>query len=194
MIIGSKDAFKDGVIYGWAYDTEDPPVQLKIVVETEAGPAAEGVADVKRPDLAEAGIGNGDHAFRIALPGHAALPIDKVRVFAMRGDGKRTELLATSSEESQLGNLLRIHAVSVRKRIAELETRLEEVEYAAFHQPRDSDAATEERVAIFDLIHALDNRVSGAEVFLVRIDEALRKLTEEQRPRRGGFWNMFGRR
>ena len=59
----------DGVILqGWAWDTlhPDAPVCLEVLVDGK--PLALAYADLPRPDLAAAGIGDGRHGFSLALP------------------------------------------------------------------------------------------------------------------------------
>jgi len=72
--------------WGWAFDDADPASHLHVVAHLDGVQVGAGVADVVRADLAAAGIGAGDHMFRIGftpriLP--AALP--RLRITALRG-------------------------------------------------------------------------------------------------------------
>lgn len=65
---GSFDGFEGRYVIGWARDpvNGELPVAVDIVADNRSVPG--GVADLYRGDLAEAGIGQGKHAFRVALP------------------------------------------------------------------------------------------------------------------------------
>lgn len=65
---GRLDAVLDGRALGWAWRPSDPSERLPVVVAIDDRPVARGVADRSRASLAEAGIGDGAHAFVIALP------------------------------------------------------------------------------------------------------------------------------
>lgn len=64
---GHIDFFDGGFIEGWAWDAAQPdqPIELKIFSNDEL--LGTGVADLHRPDLKKAGIGNGRHGFKIKI-------------------------------------------------------------------------------------------------------------------------------
>uniref|UniRef100_A0A7V6CEB0 Uncharacterized protein n=1 Tax=Thermodesulfobacterium geofontis TaxID=1295609 RepID=A0A7V6CEB0_9BACT len=66
--IGSLDAVKGFYVYGWAYNRKNPEERVEVVVLVDGKPVAEGVADLFRQDLLDAGIGDGKHGFRIRIP------------------------------------------------------------------------------------------------------------------------------
>ena len=71
---------------GWAFDDADPASHLQVVAHLDGVQVGVGAADIVRADLAAAGIGAGDHMFRIGfsppiLP--AALP--RLRITALCG-------------------------------------------------------------------------------------------------------------
>lgn len=53
---------------GWAYAPEAPGRTLTIEAHVDGQPVARGQANLLRPDLAAAGIGDGRHAYRLSLP------------------------------------------------------------------------------------------------------------------------------
>lgn len=71
---------------GWAFDDADPAGHIRILAHLDGAQVGAGAADIARADLAAAGMGAGDHMFRIGfnpslLP--AALP--RLRITALRG-------------------------------------------------------------------------------------------------------------
>src|SRR5262245_50426121 len=65
---GRVDAIDQGRIFGWAFDPMAPDQRLTIRVLLDGKAIAEAVADRNRPDLRRNGIGDGKHAFEVALP------------------------------------------------------------------------------------------------------------------------------
>ena len=68
---GRLEAVRHGHIEGWAFDPRDPTRRLEIEVLCDGQVQGRSVADLYRQDLAEAGVGDGRHAF--ALPLSSAL-------------------------------------------------------------------------------------------------------------------------
>jgi GT2 family glycosyltransferase len=66
--IGNLDFVKGFYVYGWAYNKKDLDERVEVVVFVDDKPVAEGVADLFRQDLLDAGIGDGKHGFIIKLP------------------------------------------------------------------------------------------------------------------------------
>jgi hypothetical protein len=66
--VGNVDGTADGHLVGWAWDPTRPgePVRVDLLIEGQVVLSA--VADQYREDLAAGGIGEGRHAFRVALP------------------------------------------------------------------------------------------------------------------------------
>lgn len=64
---GVVDYVDGGVVAGWVIDQEFPNLPVSLVVHTDTGETATGLADIYREDLAAIGKGNGRHGFRIAL-------------------------------------------------------------------------------------------------------------------------------
>lgn len=66
------DGVSDGRIFGWAWDPTDPTVRLELAVSVDGRRVGSVVADRERPDLREAGIGDGRHGFELTLPSKVA--------------------------------------------------------------------------------------------------------------------------
>lgn len=67
-IRGNVDGIHGTAILGWAQDADAPHDTLEVEVTEGNRLVSRGLADRMRPDLHEAGIGNGNHGFEIALP------------------------------------------------------------------------------------------------------------------------------
>ncbi len=64
---GHVDAFEGGYLRGWARDVEQESTRVRISVRCGARTVGVGVADMYRPDLKEAELGDGHHGFAILL-------------------------------------------------------------------------------------------------------------------------------
>jgi glycosyltransferase involved in cell wall biosynthesis len=71
-IQGQVEEVRDGVVSGWAWNPVTPDWRMGVRAIFDGLDVAGGLADVKRPPLAEAGIGDGRHGFRIRLPARVA--------------------------------------------------------------------------------------------------------------------------
>ena len=70
-IAGYLDRFGNGRLVGWAADRNDPSAHLRIELRHKGQPIQDGLADIERRDVNEAGIA-GDHGFVLVLS--TALP------------------------------------------------------------------------------------------------------------------------
>jgi len=71
-VVGRVEQASDGIVSGWAYRSGAPAWRVWVRVIVDGVEACSGVADLDRPSLAQAGIGDGRHGFRFELP--AVLP------------------------------------------------------------------------------------------------------------------------
>ncbi len=62
------EAVIDGHVVGWAWDPAQPSARLRLRVLVDGLVVTEAFAGLERPDLVAAGIGDGLHAFHVALP------------------------------------------------------------------------------------------------------------------------------
>jgi NADPH:quinone reductase-like Zn-dependent oxidoreductase/glycosyltransferase involved in cell wall biosynthesis len=67
-ILGRIDRVCDGVVSGWACKPAELDRRAELRALVDGVELATGRADLDRPDLAEAGLGDGRYGFRIALP------------------------------------------------------------------------------------------------------------------------------
>jgi O-antigen biosynthesis protein len=70
---GWLDLAQHDLIEGWAFDPANPAAAVTVIILANGAEIARLVADRYRPDLAEAGIGDGRHAFSYAVPGGLAI-------------------------------------------------------------------------------------------------------------------------
>ncbi len=70
-VLGFLDRYEKGVVSGWAHDPKRPAMRLLIEILVDGEKVAEGEASRHRPDLEQAGMGDGRHAFDIPLPDSA---------------------------------------------------------------------------------------------------------------------------
>jgi GT2 family glycosyltransferase/glycosyltransferase involved in cell wall biosynthesis len=67
IVKGYIEDFKDGNLYGWVYDSAHPNESLDVSIYIDKKLVGIGLAGIYRPDLEEAGFGNGYHGFIINL-------------------------------------------------------------------------------------------------------------------------------
>jgi len=71
---GRVERVRDGVVEGWAWNSGAPDRRLELRVSLDGQEVGATVAELPRPSLAAAGIGDGVHAFRFVLPATLAGP------------------------------------------------------------------------------------------------------------------------
>jgi len=89
-VSGTFDGLDGRYAVGWARDDVQLTVPVPIEILADERWVAEGVANVLRGDLLDAGIGDGKHGFRIALP--SELCDGKPHEIRVRAGAKRVEL------------------------------------------------------------------------------------------------------
>src|ERR1700752_3996261 len=67
ILKGVVEILEPANIRGWTYLTDQADVHLEVKASVNGDLIGSGRADIMRKDLAEAGIGRGDHAFDIRL-------------------------------------------------------------------------------------------------------------------------------
>ncbi|WP_077965441.1 hypothetical protein [Ensifer adhaerens] len=96
---GRVDAIDQGRVFGWAFDPETPEKRLAIRVLLDGKVIAEALADRNRPDLKRNGIGDGNHAFEIALPEMANARAGELVVLAATDKGGELPLRVPKPDE-----------------------------------------------------------------------------------------------
>ncbi len=73
-IDGRVEQVRDGVLEGWAWCPDWPQERLGLRILLDGEEVGATIAELRRPSLQEAGIGDGAHAFRFELPVDRAHP------------------------------------------------------------------------------------------------------------------------
>ena len=181
-VTGCIDAIAGDRVFGWAWDAKKPSTRIAIRVEVEGKVIAAALADQPREDLATNGIGDGKHAFEIAVA--KGTPPEKMRVYSVCSQtGETMELTQRAAEGSPEaggpGEELRsaVHALYRSQRFAQgkVESLVDTVE------------GLRKEMAAKDREAAVATRLETIEVAVARIDALIReqatKLDElEQRP------------
>jgi hypothetical protein len=172
---GFVDALDGGRLFGWAWDRLHPQERLRIEVSVDGEVVAEATADQARPDLRAGGIGDGEHAFEVAVP-EGATPV----AVAISSTGERIELKVRGPEEQGAETLVLLRQVAgAVDMLGRGQRRL-----GAVLTERDKAAPGETEdlhKLVADLAAAqkeLQKQQDCFEVFLVRFDSLLRDLTE----------------
>ncbi|HJL17569.1 MAG TPA: phytanoyl-CoA dioxygenase family protein [Sandaracinaceae bacterium LLY-WYZ-13_1] len=86
-IDGHLDGVREGRVFGWAWDPRDASARVEIEVRVDGSPLGRVAAEKPRPDLREAGIGDGQHGFELEVP-EPFVDGRFHRVEACHGDGR----------------------------------------------------------------------------------------------------------
>lgn len=182
MLIGNIDAFERGKLYGWAYNPDAVSEHLVIRVQSGNEIVSETVAKLKRPDLPGAGLGDGDHAFEMTLP-PAVKSLEGLLVTAHSAKHGEAVLSALPRDDKHLNAILQIYTARFNSALAAVRSQLDEVggEVANLKfKAEEGEAAA----GLESRLQGLEKRIDSIEVFLVRIDETLRGLSETLPKRR----------
>lgn len=96
ILQGRVEQIRDGIVSGWAWNPDAPAWRVRVRALVDGVEAGSTVADLHRPSLAEAGIGDGRHGFRVELAPTVALRGQ--HVLRIEGDG-RSPLPASAAFE-----------------------------------------------------------------------------------------------
>lgn len=90
---GRVEGVDNGVLRGWAWDPLRPDHHLSVKVVVADRPPVDAIADRSRGDLKRAGIGAGDHSFKLTLPAsHLTGEALEARLLAVDQGGVEHEL------------------------------------------------------------------------------------------------------
>ena len=192
MLTGRVDDLRNSKIFGWTFNTESPGEHL--VVRVMQGPRviASGVANLLRPDLPDAGIGEGDHAFEIVMPPN----IDSfhgLMVIAQSAKDGEIALPIASNDDRRLDDLFDIFSSRYEEALIAMKEELDRVKDRCDSLEGESEATTTTLPPDLDhRLAKLETRMEAAEIFFVRIDEMVHKLVDAQRKKtRKRFLGIF---
>jgi hypothetical protein len=194
MLTGRVDEMKNGKIFGWAFNAEQPGEHLLIRVMRGAQVVAGGVANITRRDLPEAGVGDGDHAFAIEVPPNIT-SFQGLMIVAQSQKAGEIPLPIATNDERRFDDMFSVFAdryedalVAFKEEIVTLRQRCEALETAQQSKPGHP---VELPGDLSQRLSGLEARLEAAEVFFVRIDEAVRKLMEAKTGKRKRFLGIF---
>ncbi|HXV29660.1 MAG TPA: hypothetical protein VD840_04940 [Sinorhizobium sp.] len=176
---GRVDAIDQGRLFGWAFDPAAPDKRLTIRILLDGSVIAEAVADRIRPDLKRNGIGDGGHAFEIALPEAAASRAADLVVTALDGRGVEQKLRVPRPDEQAAEALIAAPLTKVLDKLDVLMAaqRQLQVSQRSFLRTQIGENGESEAAglsAISDAVASLRSDITGRlndlDVHLMRLD------------------------
>ncbi|CCM78755.1 hypothetical protein [Rhizobium mesoamericanum] len=176
---GRVDAIDMGRIFGWAFDPMAPDQRVTIRVLLDGKVIAEAVADRNRPDLKRNGIGDGKHAFEIALPDPVQSRANDIVVMARNGSGSEQALRVPQPDEQAAEALIAAPLTKVLDKLDVLMAaqRQLQVSQRSLQRTPDIDA---DKIANLNLREVSDTveslrvdisqRLNDLDVHLMRLD------------------------
>ncbi|APO76456.1 hypothetical protein AM571_CH03665 [Rhizobium etli 8C-3] len=176
---GRVDAVDMGRIFGWAFDPMAPDQRLTIRVLLDGKVIAEAVADRNRPDLRRNGIGDGKHAFEIALPDPVHSRANDIVVMARNGSGSEQALRVPQPDEQAAEALIAAPLAKVLDKLDLLMAaqRQLQVSQRSLQRAPEIDADKTETAGPTDVSKAVESlkvdmsqRLNDFDVHLMRLD------------------------
>ena len=178
---GRVDAIDMGRIFGWAFDPMAPDQRLTIRVLLDAKVIAEAVADRNRPDLRRNGIGDGKHAFEIALPEPVQSRASDLDVVARKGSGSEQALRVPQPDEQAAEALIAAPLTKVLDKLDVLMAAQRQLQVSQRSVQRtsqiDADKSETETIGLTNISDAVDSlrvdisqRLNDLDVHLMRLD------------------------
>lgn len=192
MLMGRVDELMNSKVYGWAYNEENPGEHLVIRIMQGPRVIASGVANILRPDLPEAGVGAGDHAFEVVVPPNIE-SFHGLMVIAQSGKDGEVALPIASNDDRRLDELFDTFSKQYEDALVAMKEEIDSVKQRCVELEQSAPAGSATLPA--DLEHRLvklETRMEAAEIFFVRIDETVRKLADAQKKKtRKRFLGIF---
>ncbi|MBD9595462.1 hypothetical protein [Ensifer sp. ENS05] len=176
---GRVDAIDQGRVFGWAFDPETPEKRLAIRVLLDGKVIAEALADRNRPDLKRNGIGDGNHAFEIALPEMASARSGELVVLAATGKGGELPLRVPKPDEQAAEALIAAPLAKVLDKLDVLMAAQRQLQVSQRSALRskvdDGDEAENPGLAaisddVANLRGEITQRLTDLDVHLMRLD------------------------
>lgn len=182
---------RNGKVYGWAYNSDNPNEHIEVRVNRGAEVIATGLADRMRPDLPEAGIGKGDHAFEIVLPPNIS-SFHGIMLVARSERAGEAPLPIATNDDRRIDDLFHIFSRRYDEALIAFKSEIDTLKNAG-ERPAAQGLASlpdfERRLS------ELEKRIEDFEVFIVRLDEMSRILQQRVGlTRSGGIFSFLFRR
>ena len=185
-VAGYVEAVTENAVLGWVWSqghAQTLGVELRLGEEV----VARSVADELREDLVRNGIGDGRHAFTLAVPEAARGRLSELRVFALDLSGDPVALGQPPAEDG------------VGERLAHLHRGMEMLVGSQRVLHRNLQAALlargEEGNAVSEIAAAqagLKEGIATLELFVMRLEEKLSAAASQPEPEAGPRWALGG--
>jgi hypothetical protein len=177
MITGRVDELRNNKVFGWAYNTDaaDEHLVIRIMYGTQV--LSSGVANILRPDLVEAGIGDGQHAFEIIVPPNIS-SFHGLIIIAQSVKAGEIALPIASNVDRHLDELFGQFSARYEEALFALKAEIDRLDDRVADRSAPSNG-TRLPPDLAARIVKLEERMDTTEVFLMRIDEMVRKLGEQ---------------
>jgi hypothetical protein len=186
-VSGYVEAATNDRLLGWAWVPHTPGLRATVELRLGEEVIASAVADQPRPDLASNGIGDGRHAFALAVPEPYRARAAELRVFAKAGNGEAWPIGAPPAADGlteQMTKVLRgLDTLIGSQRLIHrnLQAALTS-ESAGADSDQQQTAAALARMS--ELQASLSEHLATMERFVLRLDERLAGIGREQAPAR----------
>lgn len=177
MLIGRVDDIDNGTVYGWAFDKSAPDHRVEIQVLWSEKEVYRGSAEKFRQDLQEGGFGDGHCAFEVVL-GNVNFN-DPITVIATSAQGNKTPLPKAELAERHLSRHFDSFSKEYRAVLSEFAKRLTALE-ARFERKARETAHRNDDDEIKKDILSIEKRLYETDVYITRIDERLKNLSDRQ--------------
>lgn len=187
---GRVDAIDQGHIFGWAFDPATPNERLTIRVILDGSVIAEAVADRSRSDLKRNGIGDGSHAFEIALPETATVRAAELVVTALDGRGREQRLRVPRPDEQAAEALIAAPLTKVLDKLdvlmaAQRQLQVSQRSLLRTQSDESGEAEIQGLTAIGDAVASLRSevaqRLDDLDVHLMRLDGVVAAMEKNLR-------------
>jgi hypothetical protein len=184
-VTGYVEAATADRLLGWAWAPRTPGIRATVELRLGDEVIASAVADQPRPDLASNGVGDGRHAFALTIPDAYRTRAAELRVFARAGDGGAWPIGAPPAAEGlseQTTKVLRgIETLIGSQRL--MHRNLQAALTSGSKATEEDEQQTASALArIADLQGSLGEQMATLERFVMRLDERLAGMAEEDAP------------
>lgn len=188
MLIGRVDDIDNGIVYGWVFDKGRPDRRVQIQILWSEKEVHRGQADRFRTDLQESGFGDGQCAFEVPIQNVKF--DDPIRVIAVATDGSMVTLPKAQLEERHLSRHFDSFSKEYKTALIELARRLTALE--ARFERREREASPSGLLEqIQNDILSIEKRLYETDVYLTRIDERLKKLSDQHSASKPNFFSRL---
>lgn len=170
-VAGFVEAVTTARVLGWAWSPRSPADRVTVELRLGGEILAAAVADLPREDLARNGVGDGRHAFDLAVPEAHRGRTAELAIYARLAGGEATRLGAPAAPGGVDERLDRLQ--SAVDAMINSQRLIHRNLQAVLLQRGEQDQGGAEQAAARA---ALADRIEGLEVFMARLDDRLAAL------------------